>query len=595
MQLRWFLQLLLLLRGAARGASCHGHNWNWFGCSSEQQLKAPSDRTGGRRLIYFSSLTYGGTDQLTVSTVHLARELNVLNMVCSGMRPPCPIAHVLPVARDLGPAARTNALYLFSEPSRPEVNLARLFDVGAIQKCSSVHITNGISALLPAGAGLRDFLRVHVVLPIRLYSGPLLSHTDAAAMVSLLANQSSVRSVGSQLERVARAFSKAVDRFGRAADAYAAQTGLRLQISRFTLLPDIAKQKGTPRGWSGGPEHACSPPNHNELRPGCGHTFLRYCAENEPNGTLVLFIITESSQQDDLPTNKAMRRYWKPEGSVSDRFVARLLDDERSVIECFPLAKRYAVAVHKLLRSSTISLPVVAWQLRAEKLSLMYHKQGSSWYWKVNKAIQHQMRTIQSKSSECGIGTLLLESDLLQPSATMWETMFPPQLRKHGKQGIRMYGVTNLTQETAGGLLGTLRDTLLRDLRTVGRAMHQPNIMTTKSVLTSFQHTNLSGHALEPFVHARSSLLNVERTLFAVTVMAEADFLLRSPLSSTFSGWANTIRLAQRGPSKAGWGTDDGYRWWRCDLPSNVKLGKCKRGSVKTLTVPTLCEAKRRK
>ena len=567
---------------------CVGHNWYWFGCN----LKSASEKAdAGSRRVYFTSLTYGGTDQLTVSTVHLARELNVVNMMCSVLNPPCPFAHVLPVARDLGPAARTNALFLFSEPERPEVSLDRLFNVEATRECSSAQIVNGLSALRPAIPGARAVLRTHVVLPIRSYSGPLLSHTEATAMMALLANESLVRGGDGESERTLRVFSKAVDRFTRAAAAYATQTGLQLKITRFTLLPDILKQKGRPRSWSGGPEHACSPPGKDGLRSGCGQSLLRHIGDHEANGTLVAFIVTESSQQDDLPQIKAMRKYWRPEGSVDNKFVARMLDDERSVTECFPLATHYETAVGKLFASSGIELPVVAWQLRAEKLSLAYHRHGSSWYKRFQKSIQHQMHSVQLESRRCGVRTILLESDLLQPSSTMWQTMFPPALRKQGKHNERTYGIANLTEATAATLLGRLRDTLLQDLSVKDQAERRAQVVTTRSMLSSFRNSNLSSHPLETFVQA--SPLNVEKTLFAVSMLAHADFLVRSPLSSTFSGWANTIRIARGGKSKAGWGTEEGYKWWRCDIPSNVKLGRCRRGASKIYATPSLCEAKK--
>eukprot|EP00966_Prymnesium_polylepis_P106646 2468787-Prymnesium_polylepis.1 len=248
---------------------------------------------------------------------------------------------------------------------------------------------------------------------------------------------------------------------------------------------------------------------------------------------------------------------------------------------------------------SSVPQPIVTWQLRAEKMSLMVsHKmnmkrkegealnpqESSTFYTQLTKSIQQQVRTLQSSASACGARTILWESDLLRPSATMVNTIFG--------RGFNM---------TVGNAhLHRLRQGVLRGLRATPRGLKAKEkggparITTTDALLAACSASSVpKGHPLEPFKRDDSSLLNVERTLFAVTVMVHTEYLVRSPVSSSFSGWANTIRVASRGPSVASWGTDDGSKWWKCDVTSHVKMGKCRRPN-KTEKTPLLCDSARR-
>ena len=548
----------------------------------------------GTRTIYFSSLTYGGTDQMTVSTVHLARELNVLNMACDTLSVdakivPCPFAFVNPIVRDLTPAAKANAMYLFSEPSRPEVPLHSLFDLDTMRACSRMRIIPGISALRQPERE-RTVIPTHVVLPFNFYGGPVLSHTSFASTAALLNNLSYAYGSVEQLRRIISAFNKTVENFVKAAGRYKQQAGIELRISRYTVLPDPPKS-GTTHEWKGGPEHMCSPPgaemkdkDHYEAK-GCGSAFLQQMARHEPNGTLVLFIVTESSQQNDIPSRKSFRYYWHPSGQVNRTLLIRYRVDERAVTECLKLAPRFDQAVSKMFELSGVSLPIAAWQLRAEKLSLAVSKKKkephpSTYQSELSKSIHQQVRSLQSSTSICGVRTILWESDLLRPSSTMLNTIF----------GAKFNSSAGTAQ------LQRLRDGVLRGLRTRPKGMTKAKdkgtparITTTDAMLAACKSSVPAGHPLERFVRGDSSLLNVERTLFAITVMVHATYLIRSPVTSSFSGWANTIRVASGGPSAASWGTDDGSKWWKCDVTSHVKMGKCRRPN-KTERAPHLCQ-----
>ena len=263
-------------------------------------------------------------------------------------------------------------------------------------------------------------------------------------------------------------------------------------------------------------------------------------------------------------------------------------------------APRFDQAVSKMFELSSVPQPIVTWQLRAEKMSLMVsHKmnmkrkegealnpqESSNFYTQLTKSIQQQVRILQSSAGACGARTILWESDLLRPSATMVNTIFG--------RGFNM---------TVGNAhLHRLRQGVLRGLRATPRGLTKAKekggsarITTTDALLEACSASVPKGHPLEPFVRDDSSLLNVERTLFAVTVMVHTEYLVRSPVSSSFSGWANTIRVANRGQSAASWGTDDGSKWWKCDITSHVKMGKCRRPN-KTEKTPLLCDSARRK
>ncbi|KAL1527916.1 hypothetical protein AB1Y20_009296 [Prymnesium parvum] len=573
--------------GATEDATCHGHNWRWYGADScgapdatpAQRARHARDLSAlsqPRRAVFISSLTYGGSDQMSVSTVHLARELNVLNLACDALRErgrqlPCPLVFVPPLVRDLTPAAKAHALYLFPEPSRRAVPLGRLFHLPAARACSHVRLVDGIASLPPR-------VPTHLVLPLLSYGGPLLSHTRRGAARAMLDDASHAHGDAAALARLLRAFDAATERFAAAAAAHAARTGVELQAVRFTVLPDPPKAGHSPE-WRGGPEHRCSPPGLAAADGGgCGAQFLQQVARHEPNGSLVLFLVTESSQQNDLPSHRALRAFWQPSGRLNRTLASRLRSDERAVGDCLRLAPRFDQAVEKMLELSAVAPPVAAWQLRAEKLSLVLPGQkgkdaASAISAELLKSIQRQVRTVQSACRGCGVKTILLESDLLRQSATMLKTIFGVQANS----------------SAADGRLRRLRDAVLRGLRSWPKgASAAIRVTTTDALLAACRGSVPQGHPLEPFVRDDGGLLEVERTLFAVSVMARTTYLIRSPVTSAFSGWANTIRVANGGPSMASWGTDDGIKWWKCVSTSHLKLGKCRTPS-KTERAPRLC------
>ena len=182
---------------------CIGHRWLWEdegrGCTrtsiNTNHGQHSMLREGSGRSLYISSLTYGGTDQVTVSTMHLARELNVVNFIGP------PFVFVLPVARDLGstPQDRNDALYLMSEVHRPEVRLSGLFDLSATRNASSVRIVESLDDVVAevqdvniaarswtSGTNRSRTLRTHLVFFSRVYRGPLLSFTTVASLLQAL-------------------------------------------------------------------------------------------------------------------------------------------------------------------------------------------------------------------------------------------------------------------------------------------------------------------------------------------------------------------------------------------------------------------------
>lgn len=56
--------------------------------------------------------------------------------------------------------------------------------------------------------------------------------------------------------------------------------------------------------------------------------------------------------------------------------------------------------------------------------------------------------------------------------------------------------------------------------------------------------------------------------------MTQADSLVRTPLASTFSGWANAIRVERRGPKGAAFTTDNGYDWYQPLPAAPIELNK---------------------
>ncbi|KAL3929723.1 MAG: hypothetical protein SGPRY_001836 [Prymnesium sp.] len=534
----------------------------------------------GERTVFISSLNYGGSDQLSVSTVHLARELNVFNLACAALssskRPsPCPLAFVAPVVRDLTETAKQDAMYLFSEPSRRDVLLGSLFDLEVMRSCSRVRIVPSLASLQRGGSTV---LRTHLVLPISTYAGPVLSHTNRATLLTLLHNTSFTKGSQEQLAILIRTVNKTTNKLLAAASRHADRGGVKLRVERYTILADPPKSGPTPE-WNGGPEHNCTLPGAPSARPiGCGAALLHHVVKHEPNGTLVLFIVTESSQQGDIPSRKSYHRFWLPAGPVSRALSLRYRVDERAVMDCLRLAPRFDQAVEKMLEMSNLSTPILTWQVRAEKLSLAgsRKRRGSTSFWELLKSIHSQAHTVHSSAAACRVRSVIFESDLLRPSATMLRTMV---------------GSTAINTSISSAQVQQLRGALLSGLASSSKGTpRSPPIRTTTadSLLLGCRGSVPRGHALEPFTRSDTSLLNVERTLFAVNVMARTDYLIRSPITSSFSGWANAIRLARGGPSKASWGTDDGKKWWKCNFPSHVKLGKCRRPST-TSRVPRLC------
>ena len=559
------------------------------------------DLRSGKRVIRISSLTYGGTDQVAVSTVHLARELNVFNMACARLHTPCPLSFILPHVRDLTSNAPSDALYLFSEPTRPEVPMARLFDIKFMQQCSQVQIAEGLSSLQQLGGAVE--VQTHVVLPFSFYTGPLLSHTDLRAMQLLLVKHQPVedpsgqsqRDLDAHATRLVAAFNKTVNRFVAAASRYREHAGVYLRVSRFTVLPD------PPKAGVSSASHQCHPTvddsdgevdgkdSNGKLSRGggCGAAFLQHVARHEANNTLVVFIATESSQQGDFPVHESLRHFWRPPGRMNSRLVKRFTTDEVAVSDCFRFAPRFTSAVDTMLQLSGVLEPIVAWQLRVEKLSLTVQKNlktfhSYAWYQAFTKAIQEQVRAVLAAAHACHVQTILWESDLIRPSATMLRTIFGPAFNR-----------------TVGNVrLGRLRDGVLRSLtaRSRGasknkRSRAQPiRVVTTDALLSACNASVQPGDPLEPFVRSHAGLLNVERALFAVALMARTTYLVRSPVSSSFSGWANSIRTAGGNLSNAAWGTDDGTTWWKCTDTSHVKMGLCRRPEAKqTMTVPRFC------
>ena len=593
---------------------CSGHNWLWFdgascgsaGADAQSRAKYEQERLdlqSGQRVIHITSLTYGGTDQIAVLTVHLARELNVLNMACARLPSPCPFSFILPIVRDLTPTAPSDAMYLFSEPSRAEVPMSRLFDVEAMQRCSRVRITQGLSSLQRPGLSAEPEVRTHVVLPFNFYTGPLLSHTDRRAMQLLLAkhqapaNAQELTEQRDSNERIAKlivAFDKTVNRFLAAASRYREHAGIHLTVSRFTVLPDPSRTD------FGSAQHVC----HSAVddlsgemdgkrldgkysrASGCGAAFFQHIARHEANNTLVVFITTESSQQCDLPVHESLRQFWRPSGNVGPRLLERFRIDEAAVADCFRLAPRFTSAVDAMLQLSDAHVPILTWQLRVEKLSLTVQKHlktfhSYAWYQAFTKSIQEQVRTLQSAARACNVQTILWESDLIRPSATMLTTIFGPAFNR-----------------TVGNVrLGRLRDGVFRSLTARSRVASKAKklralpirVVTTDELLVACNATVQVGHPLEPFARRNAKLLNVERALFAVAVMARTTYLVRSPVSSSFSGWANAIRTANGNVSNAAWGTDDGTSWWKCTSASRVKMGQCRRPK-QTVAAPRLCD-----
>ena len=582
--------------------ACVGYRWRWFGDSKCSSAGAP--KTDNGHTVYVGSLHYGGTDQITVSTIHLARELNIL----SAHGPP--FAQVLPVARDIGntEATRKEALALFSEAHRPHVNISQIFDPDATKRCSSVRVLENLPAVAAEwrARGGRVSIPAHLVVASKHYNGPLISHTIPARALDLI-NQSDVTMDsrdGKPFNMLSFARKRVADYERRASEAYT-RLGIRLETVRVTILPDANRK--SPAALKCNPQ---AEGNHEW----CGHAFLKHVAATAPNGTLLVFV-SESTHHSDLPANDILRSFWLPPKKTKNSPPhARLRDDELAVTQCFKLSPRFDVAAERLLGSvPSLQGNVLAWQIRVEKLSLSFHKAGVVWFEKFAQSLVHQAQLVGAMARSCGAG-VLLESDLLAGSSTMRDTIFLRHVSKE-LDPMAMYGFAAVNETSMKLLQMQLLDKVVQTLQTgvpatfmrrrtraekqgktnkQGKVEKQgkPKALELKAqqglksleplvVLTAQGLLNTSKMAsdsvLGPFADTSSPLLKLERALLAVAMLAKSTVLVRSPVSSTFSGWANAIRIAMDGRRAAGWTTEDGKKWWRCDRTTGVKLGKCNK------------------
>jgi hypothetical protein len=229
-----------------------------------------------------------------------------------------------------------------------------------------------------------------------------------------------------------------------------------------------------------------------------------------------------------------------------------------------------------------------------------------------------QARLVAQAARSCGMRRVYLESDLLSPSLTMWDAMFAKFRMGSEEECMQAYGVPVLNHSSAAALQATLLTRLLNTLRGGstgdggtgdggggGGGRPTLEVVTMSSLLAAASAARplislvpfLPADASKPSLTAASTqssprrLLNLERSLFAVAVLARADSLVRTPLASTFSGWANAIRVAERGVQHAAYTTDAGYDWWRCSHTNHLKLGKCNRKSLRSQMrrAPELC------
>ena len=602
---------------------CTGHRWLWYGsggesCSAPAAASLPRRLAHNSRSVYVASLSYGGTDQITVSTVHLARELNVINTQGA------PFVHVLPVARDLEgtSSARTEALALFPEEHRPHVELGDLFDVKATIRCSSARVIVGGLVAVAAEERMRPgqewpptTIRMHLVVASKHYFGPLLSHTEPKRVLALI-NRSAVTPdsrygrpfdiVNFVRNRLAE-YSRRVAHF----DKSDAGRGIKLKAARLTLLPDVAKPTRkdihSRQPWA---RLQCSP-DSSQASAWCGATFLSHVAEHEPDGSMLLFI-SDVSAQDDFPSVDVLRHFWRPPAISTSTagaapYLARMRNDEQAVTECFKLAPRFDEAADRLMaRNGRTASETLAWQLRTEKISLLFHKRGVKWFAEFKRSLLRQAELVSASARACGHVAILFESDLVGPgSTTMWETIFTRHI-KVGLEPRKMYGVDALNESTIGALHSELLSAVLSKLRggrRRGSKTRQIEVLTTPNLLNISIDRTRSDGALEPFIAGQMKFspsnpppLKLERALLSVTMLARAGALVRSPTSSTFSGWANAIRLASNGREAAAWATEDGGRWWRCYRPNGVKLGKCKKedaGKDGVFDQPQLCKSQK--
>lgn len=176
---------------------------------------------------------------------------------------------------------------------------------------------------------------------------------------------------------------------------------------------------------------------------------------------------------------------------------------------------------------------------------------------------------------------------------------------------MRWYGVKELTPATMHALYSEITASVMHELANggvspSGKKRRQKlksgtrtplRIVTTNSLLNASSTTVPPSHALAPFTQSGSRLLRLERALLAVSTLASTDALVRTPFGSSFSGWANAIRV-RTGVARAAWTTETGYSWWRCIHSNAIKLGKCvKQRAVKPdpLDGPRLCTAAKSK
>ena len=286
--------------------------------------------------------------------------------------------------------------------------------------------------------------------------------------------------------------------------------------------------------------------------------------------------------------------------------------------ECFRLSPRFDEAVERLMARTPFSTATMAWQLRVEKMALPFHKHGATWYREFRRNLLKQAELVGAASRACATpggaqkrrgGALLFESDLLGGSTTMWDTLFRRHV-KAGLQPMQMYGVPEINETTIESLRAELLSSVLHRLRSGGvRASRSRGLRATAAggrlneVLTSNELLNLTSRPtdgpLSPFLASPMGEpgevrppLRLERALLSVAILSKAGTLVRSPMSSTFSGWANAIRIAANGRGAAAWVTEDGARWWRCERSRGIKLGKCtKELQSEILPSPKLCSS----
>ena len=128
-----------------------------------------------------------------------------------------------------------------------------------------------------------------------------------------------------------------------------------------TLVVFITDSSAQARGT---PLTQLAAPCHSRPRP-CGPSAsLLYRTYRLTLYTYTLWC-AQISRQDDYPVHRAIREYWSPRHGLSEprawkahsdrghaAHIGRMMDDERLITRCFPLAPRFDQAVAKLLSSA---------------------------------------------------------------------------------------------------------------------------------------------------------------------------------------------------------------------------------------------------